>query len=154
MEMANLTVQPKIRVLKAEVYNGLNIERKENMPLNHYIVKKSTFMGAPFTTYVPKPQYDTRSILDHIDSDHKPYLVALTLLVESPMKLYVENQDHSAALFGSNDEETVKNVVRVETKMKWHDFYKILPVGNKPSHDWKITDFNNALNENPYFTNQ
>jgi hypothetical protein len=92
MEMANLTVvQPKIRVLKAEVYNGLSIERKENMPLNNYIVKKSKFIGAPLTTYVPKSQYDTRSCFDHIDSDYKPYLVALTLLVESPMKLFVEN---------------------------------------------------------------
>lgn len=40
MEMANLTVhQPKIRVLKASIHNGLNIERKENMAKNNYIIK-------------------------------------------------------------------------------------------------------------------
>jgi len=35
--------------------------------------------------------------------------------------------------------------------MKWSDLYKILPVGNKPTIGWRITDFNNVLNENPYF---
>lgn len=48
-------------------------------------------MGASMTNYIPKPQYDARSCFDHLDQDHKPYVVALTLLVESPMKLYVEN---------------------------------------------------------------
>jgi hypothetical protein len=48
----------------------------------------------------------------------------------------------------------VKNVVRVEAKMRYGDFFKLLPLSNKPSHDWKVTDFNNALNENPYFINQ
>lgn len=92
MEMANLTVnQPRIRVLKAEIHNGLNIERKDNMPASNYTIKKSKFMGAVMNTYIPKGQYDTRSIFDHLDAEYKPYLVALTLLVESPMKLYVEN---------------------------------------------------------------
>jgi hypothetical protein len=92
MEMANLTVQqPKIRVLKAEIHHGLNIERKDNMPAHHYSIKKSKFMGALMNTYIPKPEYDTRSVFDHLDTNYKPYLVALTLLVETPMKLYVEN---------------------------------------------------------------
>lgn len=69
----------------------MNIERKENMPPSHYTIKKSKFMGATMNTYIPKGPYDTRSCLDHLDRDYKPYLVALTLLVESPMKLYVEN---------------------------------------------------------------
>jgi len=54
-------------------------------------------------------------------------------------------------LFGSNDTEQVKNVVRFETKLRWLDFGKVLPVDNKPSLGWKITDFNNVLNENPFF---
>jgi hypothetical protein len=33
------------------------------------------------------------------------------------------------------------------------DFLKVLPVDNKISlkREWKITDYNNVLNENPYF---
>jgi len=45
----------------------------------------------------------------------------------------------------------VKNVVRVEANMRWYDLFKILPVDNKPFYKWKITDFNNVLNEDPYF---
>jgi len=52
-------------------------------------------------------------------------------------------------LFGSTDDELVKNVVRFEANVRWSDLFKILPVQNKPSFEWKITDFNNVLNENP-----
>ena len=41
--------------------------------------------------------------------------------------------------------------MRVEANVKWTDFLKLLPVDNGPSYDWKITDFNNVLNENPFF---
>lgn len=71
-------------------------------------------------------------------------------MVESPMKLFVQNQNYSAVLFGSRDEELVKNIVRVEAQVRWLDLFKILPVNNKPQFGWKITDFNNVLNENPY----
>jgi hypothetical protein len=53
-------------------------------------------------------------------------------------------------LFGSTDAENVKNVVRFETQLRWLDLFKVLPVANKPDYRWKITDFNNVLNENPY----
>lgn len=98
--------------------------------------------------YIPKE--DTRSFLDHLDSNHKPYVVAATLLIESPMKLFVQNQNFSSVLFGSKDAETVKNVVRMECQVRWVDLFKLLPAANKPDFGWKITDFNNVLNENPY----
>jgi hypothetical protein len=53
-------------------------------------------------------------------------------------------------LFGSNDPDTVKNVVRFECQVRYFDLWKVLPVENKPSFDWYITDYNNVLNENPY----
>lgn len=90
-------------------------------------------------------------MFDHLDSEHAPYLIAVTVIMESPMKLYVENQNFSKILFGNKNEDSVKNVVRFETKVRWFDLFKQLPVGNKPAHNWKITDFNNVLNENPYF---
>ena len=67
------------------------------------------------------------------------------------MKLFVQNQNFSSILFGSNDEEPVKNIVKFETQLRYLDFFKILPVQNKPPFVWKITDYNNVLNENPFF---
>lgn len=152
LEMANLTVeQPSIKVIKVELHHGIPIERQSILPVEKYTIKDSSLMMAPLKVYAPNDPFDNRSALDHLDYNHKPYVVALTLLIESPMKLYVQNQNYSSVLFGSNDEEMVKNVVRVEANCRWHDLFKILPVNNKPSLGWKITDFNNVLNENPYF---
>lgn len=68
------------------------------------------------------------------------------------MKLYVLNQNHSAILFGNDDQDSVKNIVKFEANLRWFDFFNILPYDNKNSiGDWKITDFNNILNENPLF---
>lgn len=91
--------------------------------------------------------------MDFLELDqHRPYLVQMTCLIESPMKLYVMNQNYSSILFGSNDEEHVKNVVKFEANLRWFDFMNLLPVDNKHEiGQWKITDFNNVLNENPLF---
>jgi hypothetical protein len=147
--MSNLTVdQPNIKLLKVEVSHGISLERSQNKPASEYTIEKNDLFGAPQTVYVPK--VDTRHFLDHLDSNHKPYVVAATVLIESPMKLHVKNQNHSAVLFGSTDEEQVKNVVRFEAQVRWLDLFKILNVENKAWLNWKIADFNNVLNENPY----
>ena len=70
-------------------------------------------------------------MLDFLEEENRPYLVAVTTLVESPMKLFVQNQNYSKILFGSNDGEVVKNVVRFEANLKWTDLLRILPVDNK-----------------------
>jgi hypothetical protein len=44
----------------------------------------------------------------------------------------------------------VKNVVRLETQVRWLDLFRVLGTTNKPQFGWKITDFNNVLNENPH----
>ena len=54
-------------------------------------------------------------------------------------------------MFGSTDDELVKNVVRFEANVQWSDLLRQLPVNNKPSMGWKITDFNNIMNENAHF---
>lgn len=90
IEMANLTVaQPVWKVLKVEINRGLNVERRLNRPETDYKVKNSKLFGAEEKVYIPQP--DSRHCLDSLDSDHKPYLVAITCLIESPMKLYVQN---------------------------------------------------------------
>jgi len=90
-------------------------------------------------------------MFDWMEVDHRPYVVAVTALVESPMKLYVQNQNYSKVLFGSTDEEQVKNVVRFEANLRWTDFFRMMPTENKRPQQWKITDFNNLMNENPLF---
>lgn len=151
VEMANLTVeQPSIRVLKVEVNQGVSVNRDQNFALKDYrVTQNHGIFGAKWTTY----QSGRNHVLDILDVDeNRPYLVSLTCLVESPMKLYVLNQNHSSVLFGSEDSESVKNVVRFEANLRWFDFFNLLPVNNKHSiGQWKITDFNNILNENPLF---
>jgi len=90
IEMANLTVdQPRMKLLKVEVSHGVNLERNQNKAASEYSLTKNSLMGAPQTVYVPKN--DQRHFLDHLDSNHKPYVVAATVLIESPMKLFVQN---------------------------------------------------------------
>ena len=68
------------------------------------------------------------------------------------MKLFVLNQNGSKVIFGSDDDEIVKNIVKFEANLRWYDFLNLLPVENKASiGPWKITDFNNIMNENPLF---
>ena len=153
IEMANLTIeQPSIRVLKAEIHQGLNVDRDSNKSkLDYNVTSNHNIFGAKWNTYVPK-NGDNRDILDVFQKNHSPYLVSLTCLVESPMKLYLLNQNYSSVLFGSEDEENVKNIVKFEANLHWFDFFNLLPVDNKRSMgQWKITDFNNVLNENALF---
>ena len=152
--MANLTIeQPSIRVLKAEVSQGLKVDRSLNADSvkDYTVTSNHNIFGAKWNTYAA--QNDQRHFLEALNaSDHRPYLVSLTCLIESPMKLYVLNQNHTQTLFGSEDEESIKNVVRFEANLRWFDFMNLLPTNNKKQiGDWKITDFNNVLNENPLF---
>lgn len=151
VEMANLTVhQPKIQVLKCEIAHGLAVDRASNGQESDWTKSSSSIMGAPCDYYTPA-QSDDRHVLDNLQVGNKPYCIAVTALIESPMKLFVQNQNYSKILFGSDDQECVKNVVRFEANVYWTDLLKVLPVNNKPSLKWKITDFNNLMNENAHF---
>ncbi len=55
IEMANLTVeQPKMKLLKVELHNGINVDRSLNKPASEYKIVKSSMFGAKQTVYVPK----------------------------------------------------------------------------------------------------
>lgn len=98
--MSNITNnQPNIKLLKVEIHKGLQVDRNANGSKDDYSISKSKWLGADYTVYQPKN--DTRHFLDHLDSNHKPFVLAVTALVESPMKLHVMNQDYSSVLFGS-----------------------------------------------------
>ena len=150
VEMANLTIeQPSIQVLKVEVTHGLNRDRASNGNGDDWVETKSTLMGAPCTYYTPAN--DTRDLIDGIDPDHRPYCVAITTLIESPMKLFVQNQNYSKILLGNDNQDMAKNVVRFETNLKWTELLDIIPTINKPPREWRITDYNNLMNEKPHF---
>lgn len=89
IEMANLTIEPTIKVLNVEISHGLDRERANNGSLDDYVVTKSSVMGTSATFYAPAN--DTRHFLDCFEPDYKPYLVSVTAMIESPMKLYVQN---------------------------------------------------------------
>ena len=148
--MANLTVkQPSIQVLKVEIIHGLSAERAANGNAEDWNKTKSSLLGAPCTYYTPKD--DKRDLIDGLTLEHKPYNVAITALIDSPMKLFVQNQNYSKILLGNDNDELAKNVVRFETNLKWSELFDILPTANKAPRYWKITDYNNLMNENPQF---
>ena len=149
IEMANLTCEPEIKVLKVEVSHGLSVDRSANGNAEDWNVNESTILGAPCTYYTPAN--DTRDMFDSIEYGRAPLCVAVTCLVESPMKLFVYNQNCSKILLGSDNDETVKNVVRFETNLSWTDLTDIMPTIMKAPKPWIITDFNNLMNENPFF---
>lgn len=92
IEMANLTVeQPSFRVMKAEIHQNLVVDRSQNRSAADYKkVSNLPVFGAKHYSYVLPEELDTRHFLDWFEVDaHRPYLVQLTCLIESPMKLYV-----------------------------------------------------------------
>lgn len=88
-----------MKLLKIEIHHGISADRSKNMPASEYNITKGKLMGAPQTVYIPK--VDTRTVWDHLDYNYKPYTIAATVLIESPMKLFVQNQNFSSVLFGS-----------------------------------------------------
>ena len=104
VEMANLTIeQPSIKVMKAEIHMNLDIDRSKAAPFEDYTVHiNRKVKGAEWKTYAHKD--DQRHFLDALNfHTHRPYLVSLTCLIESPMKLFVQNQNYSSILFGNDD---------------------------------------------------
>jgi hypothetical protein len=94
--MANLTIeQPSIRILKVEVNQNLSVNREQNAQSikNYNVSNNHSIFGAPWKTFAPVDQTkDKRDAFDALSPDaHRPYLVSLTCLIESPMKLYVLN---------------------------------------------------------------
>ena len=148
--MANLTVeQPSIQVLKVEASYGLDVERSKNGIESDWNASKSSLFGAPCTSYSSKT--NAPDWIDKLDYDYRPYRVAITALIESPMKLFVQNQNYSKILLGNDNDELAKNVVRFETNLRYTELFDVLPTENKPPRYWKITDYNNLMNENPDF---
>ena len=133
----------------------MKLDRSKNLQLKQYnVAKNHDIFGAPWKTY-SSTESDQRDALDALWPDsHRPYLVQVTCLIESPMKLFVMNQNYTKVLLPVEFDEDamVTNVVKFEAELRWFDFFNLLPVENKKQiGEWRISDFNFTLNENPLF---
>ena len=149
IEMANLTIkQPRIDLLNVELTHGLPLNRDERGPREAYNVTEGSFLGAKCTTFSPK-EGKRHSLIENIHQDYKPYVLSVTTLVQSPMKLYVLNQDKTKIIFGNDSKETTENIVKFEVALRLWDFHSILPVPNKPRlvEGVKIVDWNGVMNQ-------
>jgi len=146
LEVNTIKIRQNYRILRMEIYKNLFIDRNLNGDYSKYSFSKVPTGLA--SMIIAKIQGEDYSIVQN----KKPFILATTMLVQSPMKMSVWNQNQSKE-FKLKDQEIYEYVVRFETQMNYSDFGWILPTQNKPSRikDTKITDFNNILRGNPYF---
>lgn len=125
------------------------INRTERLSPEEYNISSGSFLGAPLKSFTRKDGKGAHSLLDNMFANYRPYNLAVTTIVTSPMKFFVYNQNRSAIIFGNNNEESVRNIVRFEIALRLIDFKSVLPIPNKPRlvDHIKITDFNNVISE-------
>lgn len=146
-EIDSLKVKFDYSVLRTEIYKNLSINRYQNKPLSDYIISESwTPLGRMVVAKEANIDYSFITV-------PRPFILANTMLVKTPMKIAIYNQNMSKKLYGHSEEETVSYVVRFEHEFNAGDFSWILPTQNKPSRlrRTKIADFNNILRGNPLF---
>jgi len=150
MELESLKIMQDYKVLRVEIYKNFNIDRQTNKALDNYNLSKIKTPLGPLIVAHEKGN-------DHsLQKNPQPFILATTMLVQSPMKMAFFNQNLSKKLHGRPEEERINYVVRFESKFNYSDFGWILPTQNKPKRlrQTKITDFNNVLRGNPYFENK
>jgi len=149
LEINTIKIRQSHKILRMEIYKNLFIDRKLNADYSKYNFSKVP-TGLATTVVAKEPGKDYSIALNK-----KPFILATTMLVQSPIKLCVWNQNQSKE-FKLMEQDVYEYVVRFETQMTYSDFGWILPTQNKPSrmNDTKITDFNNVLRGNPYFADK
>lgn len=150
LEVNTIKIRQNYKILRMEIYKNLNINRNSNdSDISNFTFSKFSTPLAPLI--VAKESNKDNSLAEN----PKPFILATTMLVQSPMRMAVWNQNLSKE-FKVNENKTQDYVVRFETQMNYSDFFWILPTQNKPSRTafTKITDFNNTLRGNPYFVDK
>ena len=147
IELSDLKILQEYSVLRFELFKNIHINRYINKSFDKY-----SFREIP--TPIGKCTVATELGVDNgYFTNNKPYILATTMHIRSPMKIQVYNQNLSKKLHGGEKGEVLDYVVRFESEMNLNDFSWILPTQNKPKRlrQTKITDFNNVLRGNPYF---
>lgn len=151
LELDSLKILQNYRILRTELYKNLYINRYENKPYQNY---KFTTNYTPLGSMVVAKELneDTNSFA----LNPKPFILATTMLIQSPMKMAILNQNMSKKIHGDEEEKVINYVVRFETQMNFSDFTWVLPTQNKPKRlrNTVIADFNNVIRGNPYFLNE
>jgi len=147
LELESLKILQEYKVLRVELYKNLNINRDENKNFSQYEFKSHSTPLGPLVVAYEKGN-------DHsFATDNKPYILATTMYLRTPMKVGIFNQNLKRKLHGSEEKEWIDYVVRFETKLSLSELFWVLPTQNKPKRlrSTKITDLNNVLRGNPFF---
>jgi hypothetical protein len=149
IDIENLKIKQNYKLLRLEIYKNLSLNRYENRPFKNYTFSQSRLNPLGSHCILTETGVDKSYF-----TNNQPYILATTMIVETPMSLAIFNQNRSRKLFGGNDGRNNVYVVRFESQLNFSDFLWILPTQNKPSRlrSTRITDFNNVLRGNPYFT--
>jgi hypothetical protein len=150
LDIEKLTVKQDYKLLRVEIYKNLKINRYENKPLHNYSF--STIPTPLGKAVVAKEEGKDISFVE----DPRPFILATTMLIKTPMKIAILNQNMKKKLHGLPENQITEYVVRFETQLKYSDFTWVLPTQNKPDRLrlTKISDFNNVLRGNPFFTDK
>jgi hypothetical protein len=146
LEVNTIKIRQNHKLLRMEILKNINIDRSQNEDFSRLSFSKvNTGLANMVVANQKGEDYS-------FAQKQKPFILACTMLVQSPMRLAIFNQNLSKE-FKLRDEDVLDYVVRFETQMTYSDFTWILPTQNKPSRlkFTKITDFNNILRGNPYF---
>jgi hypothetical protein len=149
LEIESLRTKFEYGLLRVELYKFLNVDRAMNKQFNDYdFTNYKTPLGTLITA---KEKNEDNSITKSL----KPFILATTMLIKTPMKIAIFNQNMTRKIYGEPENEIIDYVVRFETQMNYSDFTWILPGPNKPSRlrSTRITDFNNLVRGNPFFFN-
>ena len=149
LDVNTIKIRQNYKLLRIEILKNINIDRSFNGEFSKFNFGNYN-MGLS-NMVVAHERGEDHSLAQN----QKPFILACTMLIQSPMRLAIFNQNLSKE-FKYRDEEVLDYVVRFETEMNYSDFTWILPTQNKPSRIkfTKITDFNNVLRGNPYFLDQ
>jgi hypothetical protein len=147
IELESLKILQDYKVLKVELFKNLKINRDENKPLSQYEIKvRPTPLG-------------NLAIANEKGNDHsfanndKPFILATTMHVKSPMKVGIFSQNLKRKLYGGPEKDHIDYVIRFETQLSLSELFWVLPTQNKPKRlrSTRITDLNNVMRGNPYF---
>lgn len=146
LDVNDIKIRQNYKLLRMEILKNINIDRSLNDNFANKSFSRSNMLLGNMT--VANQSGEDYSFAQN----QKPFILACTMLVQSPMRLSIFNQNLSKE-FKFRDEEVLDYVVRFETEMTYSDFTWVMPTQNKPSRMkfTKITDFNNVLRGNPYF---
>ena len=154
IELESIRNKQEFEVIDVNLYKNLRINRYKNFE-NENINKMddlniSSYFGG---------KYNVARVNNHdtsIFENNKPFILATTMKVTSPMKLSVFNQNLSLKVYGKTEQSNVSYIVRFETEMSPRELFSVAYNPNKKlrTRQTRIADFNEVLNGNPFLNEE